>query len=109
VSVEATGSRIAPLRTTLERLLAMKREEAWPLGYETTLQASSVRVGDIARKDGVFIIDLVGQFLSAGTCEDPRIKKQIELTAGQFGPYRILLNGSESAWRCLFDESGECE
>lgn len=52
---------------------------------------------------------LKGQANSGGICDDPRIKAQIEYTIKRLRPqYKIYLNGSESAYRCIGNESGMC-
>jgi hypothetical protein len=56
-------------------------------------------------------INLQGELISAGTCDDPRIRNQIIKTIEIYYPeqeYTILLNGSESEWRCWNDQSGLC-
>lgn len=57
-------------------------------------------------------INLQGDLISAGTCDDPRIRNQILKTIELYYPeqdYTVLLNGSEAEWRCWNDMSGLCE
>ncbi len=110
VTLAATIDPKTPLRDTMAALVAATDKEANGLGFMTALSKSSLTVGDIATKDdGTFVIDLVGTLSSGGVCDDPRIKAQVELTAKQFGKAEIRLNGSESKWRCLGDQSGRCK
>lgn len=59
--------------------------------------------------DGMVEVNVIGTPVSAGACDTPRIKAQIEQTVLHYHPaVRVLLNGSEAEWRCLGDESGTC-
>lgn len=61
-------------------------------------------------KDGVTEIYLKGQPVSGGTCDDPRIKHQVEGTIKRYATkYKLFLNGKESAWRCLGNLKGDCK
>lgn len=72
--------------------------------------APTIKLTNIHYDGKTRVIDFEGSFLSAGTCDDPRIKAQIEETVKLYvSDYRIQLNGKESEWRCLFDQSGLCE
>jgi hypothetical protein len=53
---------------------------------------------------------LSGDLVSGGACDVPRVKAQVEETVRLYSPvFKIYLNGSESAWRCFGDMSGQCE
>ncbi|TAL19674.1 hypothetical protein EPN90_02705 [Patescibacteria group bacterium] len=79
-------------------------------GYRNYLAAQKLTVDTVDKTaDGSFLVNLKGEIFSAGVCDDPRIIEQVELTAAQFGKVKILLNGSESAWRCFGDQSGLCK
>ena len=84
-----------------------------PEGFYSSLAFSDVKVlnRSIATSDGVNVtIRLEGKLVSSGVCDDPRIKAQIEETIRHFYPnFKIVLNGSESAWRCFGDQSGLCK
>jgi len=55
-------------------------------------------------------VNLVGEPLYAGHCDTPRYKAIFEKTVENYTDnYEIQINGEESAWRCLGDESGMCE
>lgn len=104
------GDPIAPMKLTIERLLSFGQDDAEKLGYRTALAESSVTLDGISKQDdGTYVVALKGQFVPAGECDDPRIKEQVERTIGQFGKFRIVLNGSDSAWRCFGDLSGQCK
>lgn len=93
----------------LNSLLAVK--DASANGLYDALAQSSLKVEKIAPgKDGLAEVRLVGQPLSGGTCDDPRIKSQVEETVRRFLPkFRVILNGTEAAWRCFGDMSGNCK
>lgn len=93
----------------LASLLA-NRESTIEQTYNSTWQSSLVVESVRPTSDGPIEVRLTGLPLSGGTCDDPRIKAQVEYTVSQYWPdYRILLNGSESAWRCIGDMSGLCK
>ncbi len=79
-------------------------------GLHNSLAYSELAVDDIRSPDGITTeVRITGNIVSGGACDDPRIKEQIEGTIRRFKPtFRVLLNGSESAWRCHGDMSGEC-
>lgn len=95
----------------LNTLLAQK--DPTYKGYYTALAFADIKVLNryIATTDGVNVrIQLEGTFNSGGTCDDPRIKAQVEETIRHFYPnFKIILNGSETAWNCIGDMSGLCE
>jgi hypothetical protein len=95
--VEATND----LESTLQELFAIKD----PL--KSALSLSDIQVSVIDQT-----VNLEGELMSAGTCDVPRIKNQIELTVETFASedqeFNITLNGSESAYKCFGDESGLC-
>ena len=71
--------------------------------------ASKIRLTNIHYEGKTRVVDFEGSFVSAGTCDDPRIKAQLEETIKFYAPdYEIRLNGTNAEWRCLFDQSGEC-
>jgi hypothetical protein len=80
-------------------------------GLYNSLAGSDLKVEDVLSRDGVTTeVRLSGNIVSGGACDNPRIKAQIEQTIRRFKPnYRIILNGSESAYRCFGDMSGQCE
>lgn len=102
----ATGDVV---RDALNTLFAERRTSVD--GLYNALAYSTIVVDRIVSRDGVTTeVELKGEIVSGGTCDWPRITEQVEATVRRFRPkYRILLNGSESAWRCLGDESGFCE
>lgn len=80
-------------------------------GLYNALWQSELSVEKILSRDGVTTeVWLKGTIASGGACDDPRIKAQIESTIKRFRPkYQIFLNGSEAAYRCLGDQSGQCK
>lgn len=116
-------SLLVPVRRTLTKtqsdlahaiveLITIKETAYFDQGLRNAVapSAPTIKLTNIHYEDGVRVIDFEGSFLSAGTCDDPRIKAQIEETVKLYtDKYRIQLNGKESEWRCLFDQSGLCE
>ena len=84
-----------------------------PKDFYSSLAFSDVKVlnRSIATSDGVNVmIRLEGDLVSSGVCDTPRIKAQVEETIRHFYPnFKIVLNGSESAWRCFGDQSELCK
>jgi len=78
--------------------------------YYNGLGGSMLEVEKVQNRDGdVVEVWLKGQISSAGVCDDPRIKKQIEATIQRLSPrFKIFLNGSETAYKCIGDMSGLC-
>lgn len=76
-----------------------------------SLWQSDLTVDKIMSSDGVTTeVWLKGKTQMGGVCDAPRLKAQIESTVGRFKTkYKIFLNGSESAYRCLGDMSGQCK
>ncbi|MDD5251879.1 MAG: hypothetical protein PHT12_04585 [Patescibacteria group bacterium] len=97
------------LQDALTSLLAVR--ESTFKGFYNALSQSSLSVEKIQSTDGVTTeVWLKGQIQSAGACDDPRIKKQIEATVERLKPkYKIFLNGTEENWRCIGDMSGQCK
>jgi hypothetical protein len=106
-------SRVAatdrPVLDALNTLLAWKDSSYQDL--YNALAFSDLQVDQVVTTDGrTTRVELSGEVVSGGTCDDPRIKAQIEETVRQFHPdFKIILNGDEAAWRCLGDGSGLCE
>lgn len=101
----ATGST---LRDALDTLFAVK--EITVDGLHNSLADSTLSVDKIMSSDGVTTeVYIKGELNSGGACDDPRITEQVEGTIRRFKPdYKVYWNGSESAWRCHGDMSGEC-
>lgn len=79
-------------------------------GYRNSFYMSDLTV-DVNEVSNPIIVDLQGELIQAGTCDDPRLKAQVEKTVEYYlenSEYEIQLNGSEQGWRCLGDESGLC-
>lgn len=116
-------SLLIPIRRTVEKtqsdlalaiveLITIKETAYFDQGIRNAVapSAPTIRLTNISYDGKTRVIDFEGQFTSAGTCDDPRIKAQIEETVKLYSSdYRIRVNGNESEWRCLFDQSGECK
>ncbi|MEY4744685.1 MAG: hypothetical protein RL272_630 [Candidatus Parcubacteria bacterium] len=76
-----------------------------------SLWQSNLTVDKILSTDGVTTeVWLKGKTQMGGVCDAPRFKAQIESTISRFkSKFKIYLNGSESAYRCLGDQSGQCK
>lgn len=99
------------LKGSLEALFAIKSYKVNDTGFNNSLYNSNLKV-TVLSDNTATIVDLNGDLISAGTCDDPRIKAQIEETIKANLPsnkqYVIRLNGSEQNWKCWNDMSGTC-
>lgn len=98
------------LEVAINRLLATTEDDEKELGLHTPFKGQDLRA-EVTTVDGKTTINIIGQLTSAGVCDDPRIKNMIEETAKLYTNGilpEIRLNGSESAWRCFGDQSGQC-
>lgn len=99
------------LAEALVQLITIKETAYFDQGIRNAVAPSApkIRLTNIHYEGKTRVIDFDGQFISAGTCDDPRIKAQIEETVKLYATdYQIRINGKESEWRCLFDQSGLC-
>ena len=82
-----------------------------PEGYQNPLQEKGIMVADAAeRGHSTVIVELAGEPQFGGVCDTPRFMEQIRETVKLTNPdFEIRLNGSEAAFRCLADMSGECK
>ncbi|MFC1703087.1 hypothetical protein ACFLZO_01335 [Patescibacteria group bacterium] len=106
------GRETASGDTVRDALTTLFAEKESTVGEaHNALAYSTLLVDRIVSRDGVTTeVELKGELVSAGACDSPRIKEQVEATVRWFRPnFKILLNGSESQWRCFGDESGLCE
>jgi hypothetical protein len=97
------------LRDVLNSLFA-QRDPSFAKLYNS-LAMTSLTVDKIQSTDGVTTeVWLKGTPTSGGTCDDPRIRMQIEATIKRLKPkYKIFLNGSESEYNCIGNMSGNCK
>lgn len=98
-----------PLKAALAALLALKDDEVRVQGFHNAYSDSGLRLDGVTLVDGVATVKLSGQPRIGGTCDSPRMPRQIEETAKRFPTVRsvkILLDGSEAKWNALFDERG---
>ena len=102
----ATGDTVKDALTTL---FAVRESTVGKL--HNSLADSRLAVDKIQSTDGVTTeVWLKGTLSSGGVCDDPRIKEQVEGTVRRLRPtYKIFLNGTESAWRCFGNMSGNCK
>jgi len=97
VEIEPT---IAPLRAALEELLAVDDEYYGQSGLYNALYRSDLQVQGIDIVNGEAIIDLSGELLLGGACDNPRVEAQLAQTALQFSTVNavtIRLNGTPLA------------
>ncbi len=97
------------LETNLNTMFAVRHAEAELLGLYNPLGAQDVRA-TVTEEDGKTVVDIAPYPISAGTCDDPRIKEMVEKTAEMtLGSVpEIRIEGSTQKWRCYQDQSGEC-
>lgn len=99
------------LAEAIVQLITTKEMAYGDLGLRNAVAPSApkIRLTNIHYEGKTRVVDFEGSFVSAGTCDDPRIKAQISETVKLYAPdYEIRLNGTASEWRCLFDQSGSC-
>ena len=79
-------------------------------GLYNGLADSRLAVDKIQSRDGVTTeVWFKGSVSSPGTCNDPRIKAQLESTIGRYKPkFKIFLNGTEKEYGCIGDMREEC-
>ncbi len=82
--------------------------ESW---QNNALSGSQLAIEKIQSRDGVTKeVWIKGTISSGGTCDDPRIKAQVEKTIARYAPkFEVYLNGTTKNWRCLGDQSGQCK
>lgn len=104
------GKTQSDLATAIVQLLTVKKDRFADQGLYNAVFAKGFVLANIKYQDGVREVYLEGDPTLGGVCDAPRIMKQIEETVGLYSDnYSILLNDSESQWRCLSDGSGMCE
>lgn len=97
------------IQNALNELFSIKENEYE--GYYNSLYMAELEA-EVDEQN--MTVNLIGEPISAGHCDTPRFKGQIETTINHYvdplssQTYEILLNGEESLWRCLGDESGFC-
>lgn len=73
-----------PLKDTLEKLFSFKEEYYGQSGLYNSLHRSSLKVENASVKDGKATINLSGDYILSGVCDNPRFAAQITETALQF-------------------------
>lgn len=87
---------VAPLTSALETLLSIHSDYYGESGLYNALYQSNLSLQGVNIVNGQAIINLSGQLITGGTCDDPRIIAQIEQTALQFATIngvQINVNG----------------
>jgi len=87
VQVETPYTR-GVLRAALEELLSIRDRYYGQSGLYNALSQSNLKVERVVIEDGVATIHLSGTLILEGTCDNPRVKAQIEETALQFSTVR---------------------
>ncbi|NUQ73765.1 MAG: hypothetical protein HUU21_09435 [Polyangiaceae bacterium] len=109
VTVNLNGeSPEARAEAALNKLFSFTENDLAELGYQSGFSPSALQATAARAADGSLAVNLKGTLTVTGVCAVPRMKSQIERTLSQFGRVSISVNGSESEWRCLGDESGRC-
>ena len=78
------GDPAAPLRSVLEKLLAVRTQYYGQSGLYNTLFRSDLQLKSVTIKDGAADIHLTGSLTLGGVCDNPRVQAQFEETALQF-------------------------
>lgn len=99
------GKSQSDLATAIVQLLTYKPTEEEGMN---AVRGKGFILANVTYEDGVRIIELEGEDItSAGTCEDARIKAQMEETIAIYSDnFEIRLNGSAQEWEDLFSEQG---
>lgn len=74
----------AVLKAAIEQLLSIKDRAYGQSGLVNSLFESNLQVQSVAIENNKAVIKLTGTVMSAGSCDDPRLKAQLEETALQF-------------------------
>lgn len=78
VSIQPT---VAPLTAALNQLFALNTQA---FGYYNALGSSNLSVAGIDIENGVATVELTGQLMLAGVCDNPRVEAQLRQTALQY-------------------------
>lgn len=87
----------SPLRTALNLVLAQKDQYYGESGLYNPMYQQNLTLDDVTIRNGLAIVQLSGTLVLVGTCEDPRLKAQLEYTALQFttvDAVQITVNGT---------------
>jgi hypothetical protein len=91
--VAATTS---PLRAAIQALLDIGGPTYGESGLYNALWQSDLDIESLSLVDGTATIRLTGDFILGGTCDEPRVPAQLEMTAEQFSTVEeaiIFING----------------
>jgi hypothetical protein len=83
VTVDITPTQ-APLRPSLEKLLANKNRDYGQSGFVNALYQSNLKIDSAVVSNGVAIVKLSGSMMLGGVCDSPRVQAQLEETVKQF-------------------------
>ena len=78
------GDPAAPLRSVLEKLLAVQSQNYGQSGLFNALFRSDLQLKSVTISNGVADIYLTGSLTLGGVCDNPRVQAQFEETARQF-------------------------
>jgi hypothetical protein len=87
----------SPLRTALNLVLAQKDQYYGQSGLYNPMYQQNLTLDDVTIRNGLAIVQLSGNLVLVGTCEDPRLQAQLEYTALQFNTVdavQITVNGT---------------
>lgn len=86
----------AVLRSTLESLLSVEDAYYQNLGLYNALSRSTLIVDDVLIRNGEAVVNLNGDLVLSGVCDNPRVQAQLEETILQFSTVSsvsIYING----------------
>jgi len=96
----AVPTDLEGLRASIERLLALPREPAGEYGPYNALGGSRLVLEQVRADRHGLVVRLSGRLWLGGMCDGPRVRAQLERTAGQLPaarPVQIELNGKPLA------------
>ncbi len=88
----------AVLKAAIEQLLSIKDKSYGGSGLVNSLYQSNLQLQSVSISNGKATIKLTGTIMSQGSCDDPRLKAQLEETALQFSTVKeveILVNDKD--------------
>jgi hypothetical protein len=86
-----------PVEAAITHLLADKNREHGETGLVNALYQSTLKYVSSSIRNGTVTVELTGQPVSGGTCDDPRIQAQLKYTAqaaASVKEYVILIDGT---------------
>lgn len=98
VEIEQTGKIEDRIAATLGALFALEDDDFAGTGLYNSLRQSDLMVDNVTVTDGMALVEISGDRLLGGTCDDPRFEFQIEQTVLQFDEIEGVTVLFEGGW-----------